>query len=118
MTMLTEDEAKTKWCPYFRTAIAKVMSENPEWTTNRDHRPEINNNCLASACMAWRVAEQGFKRERTDQETENRFREAYRDRLTIEPHNWPSSGYDTLVVHALGYCGAFSTPHLVGVREN
>ena len=35
---MTEDEAKTKWCPHAGDSRMNVRSEN----------------CLGSACMAWR----------------------------------------------------------------
>ena len=39
---MTEDEAKTKWCPQSRCA-------------NQD--PSLHDNCIASMCMAWRWSE-------------------------------------------------------------
>ena len=40
----TEKEAKGKWCPFFRSAVA----------TNRDNAfGDENPNCIASECMAW-----------------------------------------------------------------
>jgi len=42
---MTEEEAKTKWCPH---AIASH-------TNPRQHNGEVwLHNCLGSACMAWR----------------------------------------------------------------
>ena len=66
---MTEDEAKTKWCPFARV-IAPITAPDAEmvWTTgNRVSIPEqlgtISSgdpmnpdaaHCIGSACMAWR----------------------------------------------------------------
>lgn len=57
--LMTEAEAKTKWCPFFRASVAKAMSEDVEYATNRDGRYEETGKgkidcCIGSACMAWR----------------------------------------------------------------
>jgi len=69
--MHTEDEAKTKWCPFVRYAT----SEEDENASNRwrrapediDSPPQILNppacRCIGSACMAWRWAESATVRE-------------------------------------------------------
>jgi len=44
--LLTEEEAKTKCCPFVR-----VPWQNGGWAVNRDDR---GSNCIASKCMAWR----------------------------------------------------------------
>lgn len=50
---MTEDEAKTKWCPFVR--IGSELSGLG--SLNRDVQLGENTmqvNCIASACMAWR----------------------------------------------------------------
>ena len=44
---MTPEEAKTKWCPFFR-------SKGPldQWSDNRDHGGA--GFCIGPACMAWR----------------------------------------------------------------
>ena len=41
---MTEQEAKTKWCPQYR-----ATSEAVSWTHNREGACE----CIASECMWW-----------------------------------------------------------------
>jgi|HubBroStandDraft_1064217.scaffolds.fasta_scaffold778719_2 hypothetical protein len=44
--LVTEDDAKTKWCPFTRVGEqASGAAEN---------RPDGSFNCIGSACMAWR----------------------------------------------------------------
>jgi len=51
---MTEDEAKTKWCPMARN-FATDQNGN-HGVGNRDaDGPMAISNCLASGCMAWRV---------------------------------------------------------------
>lgn len=58
---MTEDEAKTKWCPFART----VMSNDPSLLEYPSSQPVGNRvlgpagkeafaKCMASECMAWR----------------------------------------------------------------
>ena len=49
--MLTEQEAKKKWCPF-----ARPMSANGQTIINRNVTGEISakSMCIGSACMAWR----------------------------------------------------------------
>ncbi len=59
---MTEEEAKTKWCPHKRVAI--VSEDLSECTPAHnqvefDARPELGKyavhyRCIGSACMAWR----------------------------------------------------------------
>ena len=48
---MTEDEAKTKWCPHVR-----VMSDEGSMviaTVNRGSVLQAQTNCIASDCMMW-----------------------------------------------------------------
>jgi hypothetical protein len=48
--MLSEEEAKTKWCPHVR-----LLEPYAEKTSmNRGNEDEPIGCCLASECMAWR----------------------------------------------------------------
>jgi hypothetical protein len=45
---MTEDEAKTKWCPMVRAPSSAI--ENHNTGINRE---SADFNCIASACMMW-----------------------------------------------------------------
>lgn len=48
---MTEEEAKTKWCPTARTHDGdRIASVNRKY----DGGPDIGAQCLGSGCMAWR----------------------------------------------------------------
>jgi len=49
---MTEDEAKTKWCPYAIYPFAGGMSANRGFDS---HSSEDKVKCIGSACMAWRI---------------------------------------------------------------
>jgi hypothetical protein len=61
---MTEDEAKTKWCPFYRLI---PETEFDEGLDNRliglKEENLLSSRCLASECMAWRwdtlIADQG-----------------------------------------------------------
>lgn len=61
--LLTEEEAKTKWCPFARRmpyAEAAEASEIDKIGINPDYVDEMRAMypCIASACMAWRWVEE------------------------------------------------------------
>ncbi len=49
---MTEEDAKTKWCPFARTA---QPAANGPYSANRKADGSFGaSSCIASACMAWR----------------------------------------------------------------
>jgi hypothetical protein len=50
--MLTEDQAKTKWCPHARAG--DNHSEYRVAVNRCGNSPDVDCFCMASACMAWR----------------------------------------------------------------
>jgi hypothetical protein len=52
---MTEDEAKTKWCPILAN-IAGKSAQTKSWDNKTVTEVEIEGfKCIASECMAWRV---------------------------------------------------------------
>ena len=54
---MTEDEAKTKWCPFSRSATNDDASINRPGTDTAEAEVQFlrdNTRCIASGCMAWR----------------------------------------------------------------
>ena len=53
---MTEDEAKTKWCPYARLVSGGGAGFNRAAPPDIDAAPMISVAvcCIASECMAWR----------------------------------------------------------------
>lgn len=50
---MTEDEAKTKWCPFARVEGPYAYG-NPAINRTAKNQPAKNTRCIGSACMAWR----------------------------------------------------------------
>lgn len=48
---MTEDEAKTRWCPFVRF---HVEGKAPTFTAT-PNREQRGTRCIGAACMAWRV---------------------------------------------------------------
>lgn len=94
---MTEDEAKTKWCPFARSAPSRGAV-----IYNRDGAGNPYVLCIGSACMAWRPLH--------DMATET-------TRSSQRPagEGWmPGSGYDdwtrTTRVDLGGFCGLAGRP--------
>lgn len=97
--MITEKEAKTKWCPFARvhqvdnvasTAINRKVDPTQRYDATGNVRPALMGaaRCVGSECMAWRWQAGTF--------------EEYGKLKTRE-----DSGY---IVEAKGYCGLAGKP--------
>jgi hypothetical protein len=59
---MTEDEAKTKWCPFARVLAqdaerklqGQAASNRIDWVGGQPQMP-VGSACVASVCMAWRT---------------------------------------------------------------
>ena len=54
--LLTEKDAKTKWCPYAISAVRRY--EDSASVVNRrigSGKPDVDCMCIAADCMAWRA---------------------------------------------------------------
>ena len=54
---MTEDEAKTKWCPFAKSrtiTYARVGGSKACTTYMLNEEDVPTTTCIASACMAWR----------------------------------------------------------------
>ena len=57
---MTEDEAKTKWCPFAKALdpTGKVASNRMDYDFESGaNNPDPDCLCLGSGCMAWRWTE-------------------------------------------------------------
>lgn len=97
---MTEEEAKTRWCPFVR-----LTADGPgEWHTNRD--PSLPSSpgdtqayrCIASACMAWRTRQRSVLRT-----------EPWPEKDTTAAPSVPAGRYGADVVTE-GYCGLAGAP--------
>lgn len=53
---MTEDEAKTKWCPFGRYSSGASGHSGAGGSWNRSNNNDAPTTfCIGSACMAWRT---------------------------------------------------------------
>lgn len=50
---MTEDEAKTRWCPFVRLGDCERGFGHNRWD-DASRQPPDSARCIGSACMAWR----------------------------------------------------------------
>jgi hypothetical protein len=98
---VTEDEAKTKWCPFARYAVSRKVGDMRAaegLVVNRGHygSQEFGTRCIASACMAWR----------------NEHREVTVDGVGVivpDQNSW-GNNYERRQIVSGGYCGLAGAP--------
>jgi hypothetical protein len=96
---VTEEEAKTKWCPHVRVAISQTDGRGNivgHTVANRldTHLFPFHSSCIGSACMAWRWAlepDPNFKPTHPMMDT-------YPRNPATDPSPWKASTTN-------GYCG-------------
>lgn len=98
MSLLTEVEAKTKWCPLARVVETDDAGEPVQGWPVGNHASDASYahpraRCIGSACMAWRTATE------TDQGIE-RPDPSWRRHPSVK-EIWERT---------VGYCGAFGRP--------
>lgn len=69
---MTEDEAKTKWCPHGQIAIAVGPSDGIEVADNRPDNIK-HANCIGSDCMMWRWNNGAYPLPNDPPEIRNRY---------------------------------------------
>lgn len=52
--LVTEEEAKTKWCPEVRTGFEGDENRDREWDGSGTEPVPEHYACIGSKCMAWR----------------------------------------------------------------
>jgi len=121
--LLTEADAKKKWCPYARADNRAFVKE--EGDRKGAGAPPADCSCIASLCMAWRWGEV----EPTQKKTNHEKRTAsapYGWRHTDVPASWEWVPYDgqerahwlepeaEAKARRRGHCGAFLAPAFPG----
>lgn len=109
--MLTEKEAKDKWCPFTRVSDTDE-SQGPYNRFETESPWGLGVVCIGSACMAWRVAQPEIRMERNSESEKCMNREGLNrnQHVRVDPKASPSSGYDVLVLDARGFCGLAGKP--------
>ncbi|MGI9293448.1 MAG: hypothetical protein ACR2PS_05645 [Pseudomonadales bacterium] len=58
---MTEEEAKTKWCPFVQVSLggkeSRLANNRGQILKNKDR---TNLKCIGSECMAWRATDNEF----------------------------------------------------------
>lgn len=57
--VLTEKEARTKWCPFTRVKYLNSEVSFNRYKENKDSHKVSGANCIASECMVWKPYNKG-----------------------------------------------------------
>ena len=112
---MTEDEAKTKWCP--KAVVLESYAEKASFNVTIKDEQENFGRCIGSACMAWRWGiDTRSPAERCFDDTglnTSEWRAKYRENPASAGCN-DHAAFDRMYgkpeqpTH--GYCGAFGKP--------
>lgn len=86
MTGHTEDEARTKWCPFARAPFFTDAPGYPAVNRQAAGGSDLSCSCVASLCMAWRWVHGDPKDAKS------------KGGIMLPPSQWP------------GYCGLAGGP--------
>lgn len=112
--MMTEAEAKTKWCPHVRY-LATFRSDDGKLETagcfNRGGADSglEKSRCIASECMAWQFKDRQYSRdtELWSRSKNQRVNSGWHDDTYWKPVGEKA---DKEPPPAIGFCGAFGRP--------
>jgi hypothetical protein len=94
---MTEEEAKTKWCPFVRVGSERTGLGSINRDVQLGERTP-SANCIASACMAWQAKTKTEQRDR-------------RDGLPVQPGTiYLRGNIESAEVPDGGYCGLVVQP--------
>jgi hypothetical protein len=118
---MTEEEAKTKWCPFARVialtengrehhAGNRVREHNDGGISFRDDFNPRSARCIGSACMAWRWLHKECRVEYSGNAEKSMLQAAVSTNRIMRKERGKMPGYDDLVLDGIGYCGLAGKP--------
>lgn len=105
---MTEEEAKTKWCPFTRVVVNAENYSNGNRFEN-GHRYNEQALCIGSACMAWRELHPRESREDHSGGSAIMAKRAVETNRIARREGGPGS-LGRWVIDAVGFCGLAGKP--------
>lgn len=102
---MTEDEAKTKWCPFARTSDDDGSTFNRRW----DGKVSEAAACLGSGCMAWRWLQKPMRQ--ASWTPVEGWEHSPADPGDPEDRDYWLQPQEDAVRQRPGYCGLAGAPH-------